>query len=109
VPPTPTKLTIAVIENPATTSAADRAVLADPIWRQPAALKNTFLGIIPSDLIDKATGQPPPRLAPFLVRAGLHNLPWIIFANDAGTIIWEGSVPTTAAELAALIAKYGSR
>jgi hypothetical protein len=30
-----------------------------------------------------------------------------MFTDAAGTIIWEGQVPTTAAELAALIAKYG--
>ena len=106
-PPVPTKLTIAIIENPATTTQEQRQVLADPAWRQAAAGKHTQLGIIPNDVIDKSTGQPPARLVPFLDRAKLHNLPWIIFTNAAGTIVWEGTVPTTAAELAALIAKYG--
>jgi hypothetical protein len=107
VPPVPTHLTIAIVENPQLTSLQDRQTLADPLWRRWASEKHNLLGIIPNDVIDKETGQPPPRLAPFLDRAKLHNLPWIMFTNAAGVIIWEGTVPTTAAELAALIAKYG--
>jgi hypothetical protein len=107
VPPVPTKLIIAVVENPATTTQQQRQVLADPAWRKPAAEKHTLLGIIPNDVIEKETGQPPPRLAPFLERAKLHNLPWIMFTTEAGVIIYEGQLPTTAAELASLIKQYG--
>ena len=57
--------------------------------------------------IDKKTGQPPPRLAPFLDRAKLHNLPWIMFTDSAGVVKWEGQIPTTAAELTNLIKQYG--
>jgi hypothetical protein len=107
VPPVPTKLTIAIVEDPARTTQAERQVLTDPAWRTPAAAKHNLLGIIPNDLIDKETGQPPPRLAPFLDRAKMHNLPWIMLTDQAGTIIWEGQVPTTAAELINLIKRYG--
>lgn len=105
--PQPTRLTIAVIENPETTTNAQRAVLTNTTWSTAATAKHTFLGIVPDDVIDKTTGLPPPRLAPFLARAKLHNLPWILFADPNGVIVWEGTVPTTATELTALIAKYG--
>jgi hypothetical protein len=107
IPPTPQKLTIAIVENPTLTTQQQRAVLASPEWRAVAAAKHNLVGIIPNDVIDKETNQPPTRLAPFLNRAKLHNLPWIMFTNAAGAILWEGQVPTTAQELAALIAKYG--
>lgn len=106
-PPIPVKLTIAIVENPQLTSLADRQTLADPTWRKWATEKHDFIGIIPNDVIDKRTGQPPPRLAPFLDRARSHNLPWIIFTNPAGVIIWEGQVPTTATELTNLIKQFG--
>jgi len=106
-PPIPVKLTIAIVENPQLTSLADRQTLADPTWRKWATEKHDFIGIIPNDLIDKRTGQPPPRLAPFLDRARSHNLPWIMFTNPAGVIVWEGQVPTTATELTNLIKQFG--
>jgi hypothetical protein len=107
VPPIPQRLTIVIVEDPVTTTQAERQILADPTWRTPAAAKHNMLGIIPNDLIDKETGQPPQRLAGFLDRAKLHNLPWIMLTGQAGTILWEGQVPTTAAELIALIKRYG--
>ena len=105
--PVPTQLTIAIVEDPATTLPDARKVLADPTWRKLATEKHEFLGIIPTDLVDKKTGRPPPRLAGFLDRAKLHNLPWIMFTDSAGKILWEGQVPTTAAELLNLIHQYG--
>lgn len=107
VPPTPTKLTIAIVEDPATTSQTQRSVLCEPTWRKLATEKHDFVGIIPNDVIDKRTGQPPPRLAPFLDRAKLHNLPWIMFSDSAGVIVWEGQVPTSALELTKLLQRYG--
>jgi hypothetical protein len=105
--PVPTQLTIAIVEDPAATSPDARKVLADPTWRKLATEKHDFLGIIPSDIVDKKTGQQPPRLVAFLDRAKLHNLPWIMFTDSAGKILWEGQVPTTAAELLNLIHQYG--
>lgn len=103
VPPLPDKLHIAIVENPLTTTQAQRQVLAAPAWRAHAKKDHHFLGVIPHNLKDKRTGQPPAHLQPFLDRAALHNLPWIIFANDAGTIIWEGPLPPSAKELENLI------
>ena len=107
IPPPPQRLTIAIVENPATTTQKQRSVLSDSTWRKSASSKHDFLGIIPNDVVDKRTGQPPPRLAPFLDRASKHNLPWIIFTDAKGVIIWEGQVPTTARELIDLIERYG--
>lgn len=107
VPPQPTRLTIAIVENPAATTQPLRAVLASPEWREEAAAKHNFLGIIPNDVIDKKTGQPPPRLAPFLDRAKTHDLPWVMFTNAQNVILWEGQLPSSATELKNLIKKYG--
>jgi hypothetical protein len=107
VPPAPTTLTIAIIENPAATTLQQRDVLSALEWRKAAAEKHNFLGIIPSDLIEKGTGKPPASLAPFLDRAKLHNLPWCIMSDAAGKILWEGQLPTSPAELNALIKRYG--
>jgi len=106
IPPDPTpleKLTIAIVENPSATSAAQRQVLADLTWRKRAAEQHDFLGLIPSDLRDARTGEPPAHLLPFLERAKLHNLPWIIMCDDRGAIVWEGPLPATAAKLLNLI------
>jgi len=109
IPPTPIpqKLTIAIVEDPAATTHQQRAVLTDPLWRNLAAEKHDFRGIIPADIIEKGTGKPPASLVPFLDRAKLHNLPWIMFTTATGTIIWEGQLPTTAQELAAIIRQHG--
>jgi hypothetical protein len=103
IPPIPDKLHIAVIENPLTTTQKQRQILADPAWRTRAAKDHHFYGVIPNDLKDKRSGKPPAHLKPFLERAALHNLPWIIFADEAGTILWEGPLPSTSKELENLI------
>jgi len=105
--PIPQKLTIAIVENPATTTVEQRQVLADQAWRNLAADKHTFKGIIPTDVTDKRTGKPPADLVPFLNRAALHNLPWVMFTKPDHTIVWEGQLPTTAQELLNLIHQHG--
>ena len=105
--PVPQRLTIAIVEDPATTTVEQRQVLADPTWRNLAAEKHDFRGIIPADVIEKGTGKPPASLAPFLDRAKLHALPWCMFTTTAGVILYEGPLPTTAAELIAIIHRYG--
>jgi len=107
IPPQPTKLKIAIVENPATTTQAQRSVLASKSWRDLVVDRHELVGVIPNDVIDKRTDQPPPRLAPFLDRAKQHNLPWIMFTDEQGNIIWEGQVPTTASELSNLIKQHG--
>jgi hypothetical protein len=107
VPPQPTRPKIAVVENPLTTTLEQRQVLSTPSWRDQASKKHDFIGIIPSDVIEKGTSKPPASLVPFLDRASTHNLPWVILCDQTGTIIWEGQLPTSAAELSALITKYG--
>ena len=107
-PPTPTKLTIAIVEDPRATTKQQRDVLADKAWRKLAKEKHDFLGIIPKDLTDRKTGQPPPRLAPFLERAKLHDLPWVMFTDPTGAIIWEGPLPPIGGDLCALIRTYGT-
>ena len=103
VPPPLEKLTIAIIEDPSSTSTAQRQVLADLTWRKRAAEQHNFLGLIPSDLRDARTGLPPANLLPFLEHAKLHALPYIIMYDHRGAITWEGPLPATAAKLLDLI------
>lgn len=105
IPPLPQRLTIAIVEDPLSTTPEQRQVLVDPTWRNSAKEKHDFKGIIPSDLIDKETGKPPPSLSPFLDRAKLHSLPWVMLTTKTGDIVWEGNLPT-AAELKNLIVKF---
>lgn len=105
VPPVPQKLTIAIVEDPLSTTPEQRQVLVDPTWRKFAKEKHDFKGIIPFDLIDKETGKPPPSLSPFLDRAKLHSLPWVLFTSKTGQVVWEGPLPT-AQELTNLILKF---
>lgn len=109
IPPTPIpqRLTIAIVEDPQTTTNEQRQVLANPTWRKLATEKHDFRGIIPIDVIEKGTGKPPASLAPFLDRAKGHNLPWCMLCTTAEVILWEGQLPTTAKELTSLITLYG--
>lgn len=101
--PTPTRLTIAIVEDPATTTAQQRAILAAPAWRGLANEQHAFLGIIPNDLKEAKTGQPPALLAPFLNRSKGHALPWVMLYDSAGNLFWEGPLPTTAQAMTALL------
>ena len=105
IPPLPDKLNIAIVENPLTTTQAQRNVLASPGWREQANKNHTFVGIIPDNVKDDRTGKPPAHLLPFLVRAKTKTLPWVMFADDAGRIVFEGPLPATADELINLIPK----
>ena len=107
-PPVPTTLTIAVVENPATTTWQVRAVLSSPGWRQLATTKHRFLGIIPIDAIDPDTKQPPAPFKPFLDRAKTMTLPAVIIADAAGNELTAGGVPATDADFQAVINRYAA-
>ena len=107
--PTPQKLTIAIVEDPEQTTAAQRRVLIDDEWRDAAAGGHDFKGILPSDLKDPKTGEAPPVLAPFLKAAEGQSLPWVMFYNRSGKLVFSGPLPATGAELTALIRKYGGK
>jgi hypothetical protein len=106
-PPIVQKLTIAIVEDPLTTTLEQRTLFSDPAWRKLATDSNNFKGIIPNDIKEIKTGLPPADLAPFLDRAKLHNLPWIMFTSAKGVILWEGNPPSTKEEMILLIHKFG--
>jgi hypothetical protein len=95
------------VEDPQTSTIEQRQILAEPTWRKLAAEKHDFRGILPANLIKKGTGKPPALLAPFLDRAKGHALPWCMFTDSGGRILWEGPLPATAKELTSLIQRYG--
>jgi len=107
-PPVPTRLTIAIVENPSTTTQEQRGILSDSTWRDIAKSKHDFIGIIPNDIRDARTGLPPVHLVPFLNRAKLHRLPWVMFTDGQTGILWEGELPNSSAAFSALISKYGT-
>jgi hypothetical protein len=106
-PPTPTKLSIAIVENPATTTPAQAAVLGAKEWRELAASKHQFLGIIPSDIKEATTGKPPAYLQPFLDAAAGNPLPWLLMSDPSGKLLYTGPLPTTAQAMTELLKKYG--
>ena len=108
-PPEPTRLTIVIVENPERTTQKQRDVLADKGWRDVAQSEHDFLGILPIDLIDKRTGKPPPRLAPFLNLARGKELPWAIFVNSDSAIVWQGHLSESPEEFLELLQKHGGK
>lgn len=107
IPPKPQKLSIAIVEDVTSTTPEQIKILSSLEWRKVAAENHDFLGIIPVGLVDRKTSQPPPRLAPFLRRAEGKVLPWFMFANADGAILFESTLPKTTAEIITLIRKYG--
>jgi len=107
--PVPQRLTIAIVENPADVTPQQARVIQSRTFTEEAKRKHNFLGIVTPDAKDAKTNEVPAQLAPFLSEAKLHDLPWIIFTNAAGTIVWQGAPPATAAELIATLHKFGGK
>lgn len=111
VPPTPTpaKLTIAIVEDPCCTPLKQKAVLADKGWRDRANASHNFIGVIPSTLIQIDTGKPPVFFQPYIDRAKGKTKPWLMFFAPNGTLLYEGAVPSTTAEMNSLLDTYGGK
>jgi len=103
----PQKLKIAIVVDPSTTTLDQVVCMASKEWRDLAASKHEFLGIIPRGIIEDKENPPPQRLLPFLERSSKQKLPWLLFADQKGNFIFEGPLPKTAPELTDLIKKYG--
>jgi hypothetical protein len=67
------------------------------------------LGLVTPDAADSVTKEVPAALAPFLAEAKLHKLPWILFANAQGKIVWQGPPPATEAQLLETLHTYGGK
>lgn len=109
IPPQPVqqKLNIAIVEDPRTTTIAQKEILIDKEWRKLAVDKHNFLGLIPQDIIEKETGKPPASLLPFLIAAKGHNLPCVVIFNKSMSLMYAAELPNTATEMTAIIRKFG--
>jgi len=106
-PPVPTKLKIAVIEDPLKTTPAQRQLLTNPAWRTPAATNHNLIGIVPQDLIQPETGKPPASLRPFLDATRGKPLPRLVLADQNDTILYNELLPGTAQAINDAIKRYG--
>lgn len=106
-PPTPQRLTIAIVEDPLTVSPQQAGVITAAEWVNAAKQNHDYLGIYAPDAANSATKETPAKLAPFLKAASLRKLPWIMFADAQGHIVWQGNPPATVAELLQLLKRYG--
>jgi hypothetical protein len=111
IPPTPvpTKLTIAIVTEPALQTPEQARVITDATFQTEAKNNHDFLGIVTPDAADSVTKEVPAKLAPFLTEAKLHQLPWIIFATQSGTVVWQGPPPATPEALMEILHKYGGK
>lgn len=109
VPPTPQpqKLTIAIVEEPAHSTPQQAAAITNPAFQAKAKAQHNFLGIFTPDAKDSQSQEVPASLAPFLAAAKGKPLPWIMFKDAQGKMIWEGQAPNTAAELIETLSKFG--
>jgi hypothetical protein len=95
-PPPPTRpVRIAIVENPTTTTQPQRHVLAATTWRRAVLPPNELIGLIPNDTKTPQTGEPPPRLKPYITAAAGKPLPLIIFADANDTVISTHALPET--------------
>jgi hypothetical protein len=96
VPPQPTiHKRFVIIENPASTTPSQRAILADPMWRKTTLERRTFAGIIPHDAIDSETGEQPTRFAAALRTAAGQPMPIIVWLNDDDSVAGTTPLPDT--------------
>jgi hypothetical protein len=105
--PIPQKLTIAVVEDPRTTTQAQKQLLVDCKWRCLAVANHNFVGIVPYNIIDKRTGKTPANLQSIIQASQGQILPCFeIFDSNMG-LLYSAHLPNSADQIATIIHKYG--
>ena len=106
-PPPGQALHVAVVENPTASTPTQRAILADPRWREAIPPPHSFIGIIPADILDPDTQEPPPGLRPFLAAAKGTPLPAVILLLPDGSPFRVISLPDNVHALVSFLAECG--
>ena len=112
-PPTPTPgplLWITVVEdtNLNNRTPQQAAVYASKALRDAVAAGHLRWRLINANMRD-AAGKVPAELAPYFVHVQGKTLPWMMFEDAAGNLLYEGPLPATADQVLALVQKYRSR
>lgn len=101
------KFSMVVIEETEMAANNRGAFFADKELQAYLATKlNGKARIADKDVVD-ATGQPPKDLAPYLNHAKGKGLPQLYLIAPDGTVLYEGNLPKTPAELIATVKKVG--
>jgi hypothetical protein len=107
-PPTPPappvkRSAFVIIDNPATATVAQRAVLADPRWRTATLADGRFGGLIPFGYVDPNTGKAPERFAAALAEATGKRCPLIVWISPDGTATGSTPMPETLSAFLSLL------
>jgi len=102
-PPTPDGFQIAIIENPAKSTAAQRKVMSDKTWRDQVKPPNTFTGILPFGYVDPTTNTVPANLKPFFDAATNQPLPLVVLLDTNGQLFAVQPLPATTAGMLDLL------
>jgi hypothetical protein len=105
-PVAPTKLVVVIVEETAAAVATRGAFLADRPLADFMAAHGHRWRVVDKD-VTGADGKPPADVVRFLDRAKAAKLPTLFLVDPKGRTVHEGPVPATAAELAALLKKWG--
>jgi hypothetical protein len=106
VPPAET-LHVAVVHDPANSSAQQRQVMCDPTWRDHVPAPHVFEGIFPANHVDANTGTMPEHMAPYLEAAADTPLPCLILLNENLKPVAVVPLPDSANGILELIRKHG--
>jgi len=106
-PPPPVKsLRVAVVHDPARSTANERRIMADAAWRVALPPPHEFSGIIPFGLLDPNTKKPPIRQRPFLQAAKGHALPCLVLLNESSVVVAVYPLPESATAILKLVRKH---
>lgn len=108
VPPAKT-LHVAVVHDPAKSSALQRQIMCDPSWRDHVPDPHVFEGIYPADHVDPNTGQATEHMAPFLEAAAGHPLPCLVLLNENKKPVAVVPLPDSASGILEQIRKHGGQ
>jgi hypothetical protein len=99
----PTALKIAIVEQPTASTPQQRGIMADKAWRTAIPPPHLFIGVLPADLINPSSGQPPEQIAPFLRAANGRTLPVVVLLDASHTVYAVHPLPLSTEGILSLI------
>jgi len=93
--PTPQLYRFAIIENPTSSTPAQRMVMSSSTWRGHRPANVICDGILPTKLTDPATGETPAPLKRYYAAAASLPLPRLIIFGPQPTPVFNSELPAT--------------